>query len=184
MQIADFSEVTSVSFGDWQKDYLYKVSILAEPAALASAPKGDLDPQSIDAFLDSFPIPASKVSSQKRRWAGQWFMFSGKLETQNTVQVTCRYDTNNRLYKYLLAWHHLSGNEENAQAVPKSEYIGQIQMLLYKGDKETPSGTYFTLKNVWVPEISDLQLNKANDGLLTFTATLAFDKRLTHTEGV
>lgn len=184
MEIADFTAVNDQTFGDWQKDYLYKVVIGTEPTGLALLPlsvRGDLNKDAIDAFLDSFPVPQSKVSSQRRRWAGQWWMFSGKLETQNTVQVTCRFDTGNRLYKYLHAWHELSGSNGTAAQLPKGQYVGKIQLIMYKGDKETPSPTSFELVNAWIPELSDFNLDKTKDSILTFTATIAFDKRLTTT---
>jgi len=182
MAIADFAEVTTQTFGDWQKDYLYKVIIDTEPTGLIAADKGDLEAGAIDAFLDAFPVPQSKVSSQRRRWAGQWWMFSGKLDTQNTVTVTCRYDTGNRLYRYLNAWHELSGTDVEGSQSPKSEYVGKLRLIMYKGDKETPSPTSFELVNAWIPELSDLNLDKTKDSVLTFTATIAFDKRLTITE--
>jgi len=181
MQIADFTEVNDLTFGDWQRDYLYKVVIVKEPTApLYATLKGGLDVTKLDAYLDSFPIPNSAQTPQKRRWAGQWFMFHGKLSSTNTIQITCRYDESNLLYQFLEAWHQCSGSDATAASASKAEYRGELAILTYKTDKETPSGGYL-FKGAWVAELSDLDLAKSKDGLVTFTATIAYDKRTPYT---
>jgi len=177
MQIADFTEVNDLTFGDFQRDYLYQVLITVEPSAPGfSAAKGAIDPKTLDAFCDAFPIPNSKQSTLRRMWAGRWYMGSSKLDSANTVQATFRYDENNKLYQYLYAWNQLTGSDGGGVIVPKYQYVGEISLVLYKSDK-TSIGKGYTLKKAFIPELSDLNLDKSKDGYLSFTATIAYDKK-------
>ena len=181
MQIADFTEVADQTFGDWQRDYLYQLMVTKEPIAADFATnKGDIDKNSLDAYCDAFPLPNSKQNSIKRMWAGKWFMGSSKLDSANTVSLTFRFDEHNKLYQYLNAWHQLSGSDQHAASVPKYEYIGDIALVLYKSDK-TSIGKGWTLKNAWIAELSDLNLDKTKDGYLTFTVSIAYDKKVAYT---
>lgn len=179
MQIADFTAVNDTTFGDWQRDYLYKLDVDVEPEAPAFATnKGPLDKEAIDAYCDAVPIPSSKQGATRRLFAGQWYMLHGKLDSANTVQLTFRIDTSNKLYQYLYAWRQLAGSDSSAAGTQKALYIGEIRLSLYKTDK-TAIGKAYVLKNAWIADLSDFNLDKTKDGVLIFTATVAYDKKKT-----
>jgi hypothetical protein len=178
MNIADFTDVNSVTFGDWQRDYLYKLLVTKEPIDPAfTASKGGIDKDQIDAYCDAAPLPNSKQNVLKRMWAGKWYNVSSKLDSANTVQLTFRVDEHNLVLKYLSAWHNLSGSDATAASLPKAMYIGEIALLLYKTDKVSV-GSGYSLKNAWISEFSDITLDKAKDGIITITVTIAYDKRV------
>lgn len=177
MQLADLSEVTNETFGDWQRDYFFKVLVLSEPKAPDYATlKGSFDPDAIDIFIDAFPLPASKVVTQRKKYCGQWAMFNTKLDSANTVQLTFCYDEKNDIHRFLTACHTLTGADDSAASVPKAQYVFDLGLQLYNTDKVT-AGKGYRLHNAWVAELSDLSLDKTKDGLLTFTASIAYDKK-------
>lgn len=178
MLLTDLSTVNSATFGDWQRDYLFKVLVLSEPTAPAYAGlKGSFDKDTLDMFVDSFPLPGSKQNPIRRRWSGNWAMFSGKLESANTFTVRWVYDESNKLYKFLKACHALTGADGTAVAVSKDKYVFDLGLQLYKTDQETP-GAGHRFVNTWVSDVSDLELDKTKDGLLMFSATFAYDKKI------
>lgn len=175
--IADFTSVNTATFGDWQRDYLYKILVLDEPLAPDfAAKKGAMNKEFLDAYCDAVPVPNSKQGIIRRMWAGQWYNGSGRLDSANTVALQVRFDEETLAHQYFSAWSELAGKDVSAASVPKNLYIGNIALLLYKTDK-TSVGEGYKLVNAWVSEVSDLGLDKTKDGYLTFTVTIAYDKR-------
>jgi hypothetical protein len=161
-----------ISVGDWQRDYLYKVSIqpplLILPQLLAL---GD-----VDIFITDFKSPGSKQKVIKQDFAGQWANFAGPLDSPGTTEANFLIDENGKLMKFLEAWHTMSGSDENAAAFPKHQYIGTVSCTLYKMDKEEPVVTY-TLFNAWLPEIGELNADKTKENLMQVKCSIAYDKR-------
>lgn len=177
MQIADLSDVNTQTFGDWQKDYLYKVLILSEPSAPGfSSLKGPFNKDTIDVYVEASPLPGSKISVQRRKFQGQVANFPTKLESANTVSFDFYYDESNLLHRFFTACRQLTGADDSAAMVPKDQYVFDIGLVLYKGDKTT-AGKAYRLKNAWVADVSDLSLDKTKDGLLKFTVVFAYDKK-------
>jgi hypothetical protein len=162
----------TVATGDWQREYLFKVTF--RPPVLAAP----LLPADIDIFIMDFKAPGSKQKVIKKDFSGQWANFAGPLENSGTTDVTFQVDENRQLFAFLEAWHALSGSDITAAALPKSDVIGEISATLYRTDKDTPVQT-ITLLNAWLPEIGDLALDKTKDGLLTVKVTIAYDGRQT-----
>lgn len=178
MLLTDLSTVNSTTFGDWQRDYLFKVLILSEPTAPEyQSLKNGFNKDTIDMFVDSFPLPGSKTGATRRKWGGNWAMFPGKLESANTFSVRWAYDESNGLYRFLKACCTLSGADGTGVAVARDKYLFDLGLQLYKTDQVTP-GKGYRFVNTWIPEVGDLELDKTKDGLLMFSATFAYDKKI------
>lgn len=160
----------SVAMGDWQREYLYKVTMT--PPVLAAA----LLPTEIDMYINDIKMPGSKQKVIKKDFAGQWANFAGPLDNAGTTEMTFQVDEGGKIFAFLEAWHSLSGSDLTAAAFPKSSITGQIFVTLYKTDKDTPVQTV-ALMNAWIPEIGDLSLDKTKDGLLTVKVVVAYDSR-------
>jgi len=161
-----------ISQGDWQRDYLYKVSI--NPPLLAAP----LLPEDIDIFITDIKAPGSKQKVIKQDFAGQWANFAGPLDSSGMTEATMLVDENGRLYKFLEAWHSLSGDDANASAFPKNQFVGQVTVTLYKTDKSTPVMSII-LTGAWIPELGELPTDKTQENLLKVKVVFAFDKRQT-----
>lgn len=185
MGLNNFTSLNSGTFGEWQRDYLFKFIVVAEPSGDATKTWGNFatnkgkltlsaDKSDLDIYVDQAPIPNSKVAKITKRWMGQDLQFGGKLDSANTVQLTFTMDEECRIYQYLYAWKILSGTDQYAQALVKEDYIGQIALLTYKVDKET-AGQGKQLNNAWVASLEDFPTKRDGNGLLTFQATIAYD---------
>jgi len=185
MQIADISEINTETFGDWQRDYLFKVEFETLPKAPRFAElAGDIDPASLDLFIESFPVPESKTDTVRKRRSGQWAIFPTKQGAPGSIRINLNYDEHNRAYRLFHACRQLTGNYqgvsssyEDGSAVSKPFYVFNLVLMLYKTDKES-IGKGYRLKNAWVSEIDDLALDKTKDGLLPLGVTIAYDKRV------
>lgn len=181
----DFDDMADTTFGDWQRDYLFKVLILSEPTAPEyQSLKGDFDKDTLDLFVESFPLPGSKTGTIRKRRSGIWGMFPSKQESNNSFQVTFNYDEHNRFYRFVHACDRLVNNKNGSvghasgAAVPKSQYVFNLGLALYKTDKETV-GQGYKLVNTWVAALDDLPLDKSKDGILSFSVTFAYDRKET-----
>ena len=159
-----------VATGDWQREYLYKITFTPPTLILP------LYPQNIDVFCLNFKAPGSKQKVNKKDWAGQWANFAGPLDNSGTTDGEFAIDENNVLMAFLEAWHALSGSDLTAAAFPKADFIGTMIATLYRTDKETPVLSTI-LSNVWIPEIGELSTDKTKDGFLTAKVTIAYDGR-------
>jgi hypothetical protein len=159
-----------VSQGDWQRDYLYRVSII--PPLLISG----VLPEDIDIFITDFKAPGTKQKVIKQDFAGQWANFAGPLDSSGQTEATMLVDEGGKLYKFLESWHSMSGDDATASAFPKNQFIGSVSATLYKTDKSTPVMTTI-LTGAWIPELGELSLDKTQENLLKVKVIFAFDKR-------
>lgn len=164
------SEYQDMSTGDWARDYLF--SVMFQPPVLVAP----LYPSDFDSYVLNFKAPGSKSKVIKKDWAGQWANFAGPLDNSGITEIELQVDESNRLKRFLDAWHALSGSDVDAAAFPKSQIVGQMHVTMYRTDKTTPIQTV-TLYNVWLPEVGDLAMNKAGEGLLSVKVSVAYDRR-------
>jgi len=162
----------TVSTGDWQRDYLFKVTM--SPPVLAAP----FLPADVDVYIESFKVPGSKQKVIKQDFSGQWACFAGPLDSPGTTDVEFRLDEGGKLMKFLEAWHSLTGSDLNDSAFPKNQTIGTISVTMYRTDKDTPVATV-TMYNAWLPEVGDLAFDKTKEDLLKVKVTIAFDRRAT-----
>lgn len=159
-----------ISQGDWQRDYLYKVSISPPPLVQGALPAD------IDVFITDFKAPGSKQKIIKQDFAGQWANFAGPLDASGLTEATMLVDENGKLFKFLEAWHSLSGDDTNASAFPKAQFVGSLTATLYKTDKTDPVMSTI-LTGVWIPELGELSLDKTQENLLKVKVIFSYDKR-------
>jgi hypothetical protein len=180
--MSNFTTIAAGTYGDWQRDYLYKFIVLEEPKgdpakgawADFQAQKGPLLKEDIDLHVESAPIPDAKVAKIPLKREGQTAQFSGKLESANTFTITVILDEKGTNYQYFYAWRQLNGTDEHNQALGKAKGIGRVAMLMFKTDKETPSkGRAYN--NAFVAELGEFPTKRDADGLLKYNVVFAYD---------
>lgn len=164
------SDYQDMSTGDWARDYLF--GVIFEPPVLAAP----LYPSDLDIFVLNTKIPGSKTKVIKKDWAGQWANFAGPLDNSGIAEIELQVDEGGRIMKFIELWHSLTGSDVDASAFPKSQTLGKMLITLYRTDKSTPIQTT-TLYQVWFPEVGDLGLNKAGEGLLSVKLSVAYDRK-------
>jgi hypothetical protein len=180
--MSNFTTIASGTFGDWQRDYLYKFIILEEPKGDASkgvwadfaGQKGPLLKDDIDLHVEASPVPDSKVAKIALKREGQTAQFSGRLESTNTVKLSVILDEKARNYQYFYAWKQLSGTDANNQALGKEKIIGKVAMLMFHTDKETP-GKGRALCHAYVTELGEFPTKRDGQGLLKYDVVIAYD---------
>jgi hypothetical protein len=182
MGMSNFTTIATGTFGDWQRDYLYKFIVLEEPKgdptkgawADFQAQKGPLLKDDIDLHVEAAPVPDAKVNKIALKREGQTAQFSGKLDSNNTVQLMVVLDEAAINYQYFYAWRQLSGTDADNQALGKEKTIGKVAMLMFETDKETPSRGR-ALSNVIVTDLGEFPTKRDGDGLLKYPVTIAYD---------
>jgi hypothetical protein len=167
-----------VAVGNWQRDYLFKVTFPELPAlVLAKMQSLGIQPDAMDLYVLEAPGTGSKVEVKKLEWGGQWANFPVGLTGTGECPITFGVDESTISYQVIQYWRQLSGKDSNgATVVPKALAIGQMMVTLYGTDKETP-GLSITLKNFWFNEVGELALKKDGNGLLQFKTNAGWDKR-------
>jgi hypothetical protein len=168
--------LTDVSVGEWQREYLYKVSILQIPSGMSGNLPAGFNPDLLDLYCNTIPFPETKVKEIEQKWAGQRDFWAGTIDTSGEIEGTFRFDEPGRAYDFFHTWRQLAGKDESAAQVPKWMYIGSLKFSLYSVDKETLLKSW-AIKRAWVNEISTLETDKTKEGILTFKAKLKYGER-------
>jgi hypothetical protein len=167
-----------VAVGNWQRDYLFKVTFPTLPAlVLAKMQSLGVQPDDMDLYVLEAPGAGSKVGIKKMEWGGQWANYPVGLDGTGDASITFGVDEDMVSYQVIQYWRQLSGKDSNgATAVPKELAIGEMMLTLYSTDKETP-GMSIILERFWFNEVGELALKKDGNGLLQFKAGAGWDRR-------
>ncbi len=164
---------------DFQRDYLWKVSIAVPPLGLIGRypeySKAVLD--NIDLWMNVIKTPSSNNKAIVLNWGGERSVWAGPSEAENTMDCEAYVDMNWINYDLLDACQQLTGTNESNASVTKPFYVMDIDLVLYAVDKETIVKK-FTLKRAWIQKIDSIDLKKDGSDFAKFNFTIAFDKRV------
>ncbi|SRR6266478_2808715 len=149
--------------GDFQREYLFKVAIIAYPAHVGTTFSGAADfAKNVDLYTEKFKLPESKTAALKIKWAGMWAWFSGIQDPAGYVLLSLRCDRQYKSLDFFEAWKAGSGTNEDGSAQPKSANLGQFEVYMVDVDKTTILKT-FVLDQVQIFEVQEVDIDKGGE---------------------
>lgn len=155
-----------VGDGDWQASYLFRMDILSPPSGMTVP--------DLTFKVSGITIPGSKVAVKTKRWGGQQVQYAGALDTAGTFTGKLDIAEGMQAYKFFDDWHQRSGADVSGVRLPMVSAHANVRFTLLGADKESGTVAWDFLQ-CWVPELSDLSLEKGGEDFLQVDFTLAFN---------
>lgn len=163
------------SIGEFQRNYLFKLSIPSFPRTLADF-LGNFNyaKDSMDLYLTKGIFPNQKTNPIQVYWAGEFVYYSGRDESTKLGDLTFRLDQGMKIKDFWEAAKQLTGDLFNHAAAPKP-----LQTMTLIVDMVNVGKRLITesreLVNVMVYSVDTINLDKEGSEIATFTVNISWD---------
>lgn len=165
------------SVGEWQRDYLFAMSITKDPKRKNLVDDYDILKQNLDLYNTKGLFPDRATGRIEVKWGGETFNVSGVDESTKQGSLTFRADEKRKIRKFWRQLKELTGDESSHAAYPKAEAMFDLDVYMLGVDKTTITDAV-TLKNVLALKVGELSPDKEGSGIATFTVDICWDRAL------
>lgn len=165
------------SVGEHQREYLYKMAIITDPALSSQITNYSAIKDNMDLYNVKGIFPNRKNADILIRWAGESYHFAGVDESTKNGDLTFRADEDGKIYRFWSDFKNMTGDDDNHVAQLKNSITFDMEVYQVSVDKETVTNAVI-LKNVQVLGVGDLTVDKEGQNTSMFTVSIVWDKSL------
>lgn len=163
------------SVGEHQREYLYKIAIVSDPALSSSVTDYSYIKDNLDLYNVKGVFPNRKSADILIKWAGESYHYSGVDDSNKSGDLTFRADEDGRIYRFWSDMKAMTGDDANHVTQLKKNIIFDMAVYQVSVDKETVTNAVI-LQGVQVLGVSDINVDKEGQNTSTITVNIVWDK--------
>jgi len=164
--------------GDVQRTYTWKVFI----PDISKVTNTKIDADNFILRARSVSLPSRGNDPIESYFYGMKQVFPGRPVFTNTMSITLEEFEDQKLLKALYEWQEniystdlKSGHPGNASLGSKTQYAVDVLLRMYKQFENEELDKYVRVKNAWISNIDEVNLDYTAQDSVKYNLTLAYD---------
>ena len=167
----------TLSEGEWQRDYLFRLDIIRYPDALNGLfPDAANTIPKLDLQVVNADFQESAVKPIEKRWAGQKDFWGGPMDQSGIATFVFDIPRSWDGYQFFLAWKNLVSTDFNGASLIKPLYLGVFKLTALDVDKSTSTMEQI-LNDCWISKIDKIPMSKESDKFARMTISVPYRRK-------